>query len=110
MIRIITLTLLLAAMGCNSAYHDIYVSPEGNDLKSGTKRSPFASLDRALEELVDISGNVVFDSDPGFVDFPAGDLSLKPNAAVFEEINGFEEVPFGKMGLVAPAGPEGISK
>ena len=62
-----------------------------------------------IEELVDISGNVVFDADPGFVDFSAGDLSLKPDAAVFKQIAGFEDVPFSKMGLLAPAGPLGIS-
>ena len=63
-----------------------------------------------IEELVDISGNVVFDSDPGFVDFSSGDLTLKPDAAVFERIPGFEIVEFSKMGLIAPAGPQGISR
>jgi hypothetical protein len=63
-----------------------------------------------IEELVDISGNVVFDSDPGFVDFVAGDLSLKPDAEVFKQIPGFEDVPFKKMGMVSPAGPFKQSK
>ena len=66
--------------------------------------------DIPIEELVDIRGNVVFDSDPGFVDFSGGDLSLKPDAAVFKQIPGFEEVPFSKMGLRAPVGPVGLKE
>ncbi|MFC2090022.1 right-handed parallel beta-helix repeat-containing protein [Bacteroidota bacterium] len=62
-----------------------------------------------IEELVEISGNKVFDSDPGFVDYSAGNLNLKPDAEVFKEIPGFEEIPFSKIGLMAPVGPEGLS-
>ena len=58
-----------------------------------------------LEELVDISGNVVFTSDPGFIDYPAGDFSLKRGAAVFKVITGFLDVEFSKMGLTGPVGP-----
>ena len=61
-----------------------------------------------IEKLVNISGNVVFTSDPGFVGFSAGNLSLKADAAVFKQIPGFEEVPFSKMGLISPAGPVGL--
>jgi hypothetical protein len=61
-----------------------------------------------IEDLVDISGNVVFNSDPGFKDFQNGDLTLKSNAEVFRQIPGFRDVPFSKMGLMAPAGPNGI--
>ena len=63
-----------------------------------------------IEELVEISGNVVFTSDPGFVDYSTGNLTLKADAAVFQQIPDFEEVPFNKMGLIAPAGPVGLLK
>jgi hypothetical protein len=59
-----------------------------------------------IEELVEMSGNVVFTSDPGFEDFSNGNLTLKPDAAVFQQIPDFEEVPFNKMGLIAPVGPQ----
>lgn len=63
-----------------------------------------------IEELMEISGNVVFTEDPGFVDFQGGDLMLKEDADAFKEIPAFEEVPFNKMGLVGPTGPRGISQ
>jgi len=63
-----------------------------------------------IEKLVNISGNIVFTSDPGFVDYSANNLTLKTDAAVFQQIPDFEEVPFSKMGLIAPAGPLGLPK
>ena len=80
------------------------------ELLGGTFIMTVRNQDIPIEELVDISGNVVFASDPGFVDFSAGDLSLKPDAAVFKQIPGFEDLPFNKMGLVAPVGPVGLKK
>lgn len=61
-----------------------------------------------IEKLVDTSGTMVFPADPGFVDFAAGDLNLKPGAQVFKMIPGFEEVPFRMMGLSSPVGPVGL--
>ena len=62
-----------------------------------------------IEELLDISGNVVFTANPGFEDFAKGNLSLKADAEVFKQIPNFEEVPFSKMGLIAPVGPLGLT-
>lgn len=39
------------------------------------------------------------DSDPGFVDFQNGNFNLKPDSEVFDKIQGFEALPFNKMGL-----------
>jgi hypothetical protein len=39
------------------------------------------------------------DEDPGFVDAAGGDYRLRPDAAVFQRLPGFEPVPFEKMGL-----------
>jgi hypothetical protein len=39
------------------------------------------------------------DSDPGFVDYQNGNFNLKPDSEVFNKINGFEALPFDKMGL-----------
>ena len=37
--------------------------------------------------------------DPGFVDMAAGDFTLRQDSPVFNEISGFEPVPFSRMGL-----------
>ncbi|MFC1760869.1 right-handed parallel beta-helix repeat-containing protein [Planctomycetota bacterium] len=80
------------------------------ELLGGTFIMTVRNQDIPIEELVDIRGNVVFASDPGFAGFSEGDLSLKADAAVFKQIPGFEEVPFSKMGLRAPVGPVGMSR
>jgi hypothetical protein len=49
--------------------------------------------------LIKIDGNLVTNQDPGFVDFSAGNLQLKPTAEVFSKIPGFQPIPFDKMGL-----------
>ena len=46
-IRFLTLVLFLAAGRLSAG--DFYVSPTGNDLNPGTKRKPFASLERARD-------------------------------------------------------------
>ena len=42
------------------------------------------------------------DSDPGFVDGPAGDYRFRPDAAVFTRLVGFKPIPVEKMGLELP--------
>ncbi len=79
------------------------------ELLNGTYISTVHNQGIPIEELVEISGNMVFASDPGFSDFSAGNLNLKPGSAVFKEIPGFEEVPFDKMGLIAPVGPQNLN-
>lgn len=44
------------------------------------------------------AGNWVTTEDPGFVDAAAGNYALKPDAAVYREIPGFESIPFQKIG------------
>jgi hypothetical protein len=44
--------------------------------------------------------NLVTNEDPGFVDAARGDFRLRPDAAVFAKLPGFQPVPFEKMGLV----------
>ncbi len=43
--------LVLSSLACSRGDMEFYISPEGNDLNSGTKRSPFASISRAQEEV-----------------------------------------------------------
>jgi hypothetical protein len=43
-------------------------------------------------------GNWVTSDDPGFVDYRAGDLNLREDAAVFSMVEGFEAIPFERMG------------
>ncbi|MFE5339496.1 Ig-like domain-containing protein [Isoptericola sp. NPDC056578] len=42
--------------------------------------------------------NWVTDADPGFVDAANGDYTLREDAAVFDQIPGFEAIPFGEIG------------
>lgn len=39
------------------------------------------------------------DGDPGFVDYKNGDFNLKSDSEVFKKIDGFEALPFDRMGL-----------
>lgn len=55
--------------------------------------------------LVQYSNNWVTTQDPGFVDLAGGDLNLKPDAAVFQQIPGFPDIPFDEMGIQGKAGP-----
>ena len=41
--------------------------------------------------------NVEIDTDPGFVNEATGDFSLRPDSIVFQQIPGFEPIPFEKM-------------
>jgi hypothetical protein len=44
--------------------------------------------------------------DPGFVDIAGGNFALKPDAAVFQKLPGFEPIQFKLMGLLkTPVGP-----
>ncbi len=43
--------------------------------------------------------NWITEQDPGFVDAAHGDFRLRPDAAVFEKLPGFQPIPFDKMGL-----------
>ena len=43
--------------------------------------------------------NFVTATNPGFVDAANGNYALKPDAAVFKKIPGFEKIPFQKIGL-----------
>lgn len=54
--------------------------------------------------LVQYDGNWVTNEDPGFTDLAGGDLSLRPDAKVFEKIPGFPNVPFHDIGISGKAG------
>jgi len=41
--------------------------------------------------------NVEIDTDPGFVDEATGNFALRPDSIVFQQIPGFEPIPFEKM-------------
>ena len=46
-----------------------------------------------------ISETFVTHEDPGFANYEARDFTLNEDAAVFEQIPGFEQIPFGEIGL-----------
>ena len=50
---------------------------------------------------VDLNENWVTDKDPGFIDATNGDFQLRSNAEVFQNLPGFQPIPFEKIGLFA---------
>ncbi len=46
--------------------------------------------------------DVAVSEDPGFVNLPAGDFRLKPDAAVYDLIPGFQPIPVEQMGIRKP--------
>ena len=53
-----------------------------------------------------VRDNWLAETDPGFQDAEAGDLSLRPDATVFGKIPGFPAIPFAEIGPRGPAGPD----
>lgn len=81
---------------------------EGNVVYNPTvPRSSTTNANGAYDKfnLVQYGGNWVTNTDPGFVDLAGGDLSLAPDAAVFANIPGFPNIPFGEMGTSGKVGP-----
>lgn len=54
--------------------------------------------------LVQYADNWVTGEDPGFVNLAGGDLSLRPDAQVFQAIPGFPDIPFHEIGINGKAG------
>lgn len=88
----------------NVLYHpnnEIHIDASSLALKKGVFR-------RRMKEpgVIDHSGqlrskgNWVTQEDPGFVDYLNGDFSLRNDARVFNEVKGFEPIPFERMGLL----------
>ncbi len=46
-----------------------------------------------------IGTNLALDTDPGFRDAARLDFRLRPDAGIFRKLEGFEPIPFGKIGL-----------
>ncbi|WP_168121598.1 Ig-like domain-containing protein [Paenibacillus sp. HB172176] len=81
---------------------------ENNVVYNPTKtRSSATNENGALDnlDLVQYANNWVTDQDPGFVDLAGGDLNLKEDAEVFEQIPGFQTIPFSEMGTTGKVGP-----
>ncbi|MGI2293507.1 Ig-like domain-containing protein [Paenibacillus sp. GXUN7292] len=81
---------------------------QNNVIYNPTKtRSSTTNANGAYDKfnLVQYANNWVTDQDPGFVNLAGGDLNLKPDAAVFQQIPGFKDVPFSEMGIIGKAGP-----
>jgi hypothetical protein len=60
------------------------------------------------------SGNLVTRDDPGFVDAKNEDFRLRPDAAVYRQVPGFQPIPFARIGLrrdeIRASLPEGQSE
>nr|WP_145157367.1 Ig-like domain-containing protein [Paenibacillus terrae] len=80
---------------------------QGNVIYNPTiPRSTTTNANGAYDKfgLVQYADNFVTTEDPGFVDLAGGDLSLRPDAAVFSAIPGFPNIPFGEIGIIGRAG------
>jgi uncharacterized protein YjdB len=80
---------------------------QGNVIYNSTiPRSTTTNTNGAYDKfgLVQYANNFVTTEDPGFVDLARGDLSLRPDAAVFSSIPGFPNIPFGDIGINGRAG------
>ena len=59
------------------------------------------SVSDAARRFSEISGNACYrlrDAEKLFVDYRNGDYTLRPDAPVFREIPGFEQLPLGEIG------------
>ncbi|WP_036963627.1 Ig-like domain-containing protein [Promicromonospora kroppenstedtii] len=63
-------------------------------------RNPDVNAEGALDtkNLLNYGDNWVTDTDPGFVDAEGGDYAFRDDAAVFDQIPGFEAIPFDEIG------------
>ncbi len=81
---------------------------QNNVIYNPTKtRGPNLNENGAYDKLklVQYGNNWVTDRDPGFVNLAGGNLNLKSDAEVFQQIPGFQTVPFSEMGIIGKAGP-----
>ncbi|MGW8566976.1 Ig-like domain-containing protein [Isoptericola sp. NPDC055881] len=64
------------------------------------KRNPDVNAEGALDtkNLLNYGDNWVTDTDPGFVDAANGDWTLRADAAVFDQVPGFQAIPFAEIG------------
>ncbi len=58
------------------------------------------------QDRLQAENNWLAGEDPGFVDLAGGDLRLRPDASVFDRVPGFRAIPFERIGLSGPVGPE----
>jgi len=80
---------------------------KNNVIYNPTKARGTTNANGAYDKLnlVQYANNWVTNQDPGFVNLAGGDLNLKADAEVFQQIPGFEDIRFSEMGLTGKAGP-----
>ena len=76
-------------------YNNVLFHPDVSLIRPARRRG---IVDRS--RTLDAHDNWVTAQDPGLVDLEGGDLSLKPNAAVFSRFPEFKPIPFDRMGLL----------
>ena len=72
--------------------HNNLLIERSTDKKTGIKDN---------SNVLDAQNNWATKKDPGFVDYAAGDFRLKPDAAVYKKLNGFQPIPFDQMGRLS---------
>ncbi len=80
-----------------SRYPAIATMTDNNGINSAL-RNIFYKCGPAIGKNFEISGNVEFGLDPGFVDVNNNDFTLKPDAAIINAI-GFKPIPVADIGL-----------
>ncbi|CAH1225620.1 hypothetical protein PAECIP111891_05838 [Paenibacillus allorhizoplanae] len=98
----------LADFFTENRYYPTTNTLENNVIYNPTRaRSSITNAQGAYDKfnLLQYANNWVTNSDPGFVNLAAGDLNLKNDAAVFQQIPGFHPIPFDDIGIIGKAGP-----
>src|SRR5699024_5756318 len=74
--------------------------PAGNSVqKNVIINSGNISTAEIVKETGVVENNMTLDEDPGFVDYSKRDFNLKPDSIVFDQVEGFEVIPFDEIGL-----------
>lgn len=73
---------------------NLIVIPTGDPIQNKVSRAHRDNPDILLT-----ADNWVTPTDPGFVNAPAGDFTLRPDSEAFKRIPGFQPIPFEKIGL-----------
>jgi hypothetical protein len=73
---------------------NLIVIPTGDAIQNKVSRA-----NRDNPEILLTADNWVTPTDPGFVNAPAGDFTLRPDSEAFKRIPGFKPIPFEKIGL-----------
>ena len=85
--------------------------PRGNKLINNLAvNTQMLNMSESYQHLLEQKGNWSTEQDPGFFDMEQEDFRLKEDSPVFQQIPGFQKIPFDRIGPVPDSGTTGIEK